>query len=100
MAQKLVRYQRTGDFHFATFSCYRRRPYLDSPAARHLFERSLEAMRIRYEFCVFGYVVIPKHVHLLVSEPKRAILAKAIQALKLSVSVQCHERPFLAGSLL
>ena len=51
-------------------------------------------MRIRYEFCVFGYVVMPEHVHLLVSEPKWATLAKAIQALKLSVSVQRHERPF------
>jgi putative transposase len=94
MTQKLVRYQSTGDFHFVTFSCYRRRAYLDSPVARHLFEYSLEGMRIRYEFCVFGYVVVPEHVHLLVSEPKRAILAKAIQALKLSVSVQRHERPF------
>ena len=51
-------------------------------------------MRIRYEVCVFGYVVMPEHVHLLVSEPKWATLAKAIQALKLSVSVQGHERPF------
>jgi putative transposase len=37
---------------------------------------------------------MPEHVHLLVSEPKRAILAKAIQALKLSVAVQRCERPF------
>jgi putative transposase len=94
MTQKLVRYQNTGDFHFLTFSCYRRQPYLDSPAARRLFEHSLETMRIRYEFCVFGYVVMPEHVHLLVSEPKLAILAKAIQALKLSVAVQHRERPF------
>jgi putative transposase len=34
------------------------------------------------------------HVHLLVSEPKEASLSKAIQALKLSVSVQSQERPF------
>jgi len=93
MTQKLVRYQSTGDFHFVTFSCYRRQPYLDSLFARHLFERSLETIRVRYDFCVFGYVVMPEHVHLLVSEPKRAILAKAIQALKLSVAVQSRERP-------
>jgi hypothetical protein len=29
---------------------------------------------------------MPEHVHLLVSEPKKALLSKAIQALKLSVS--------------
>ena len=51
-------------------------------------------MRLRYEFFVAGYVVMPEHVHLLVSEPRRALLAKALQALKLSVAVQSRERPF------
>jgi putative transposase len=51
-------------------------------------------MRKRYSFVVCGYVVMPEHVHLLVSEPKKALLSKAIQALKLSVSVQSRERPF------
>jgi putative transposase len=51
-------------------------------------------MRRRYEFVVCGYVVMPEHVHLLVSELKKALLSKAIQALKLSVSVQSRERPF------
>jgi putative transposase len=51
-------------------------------------------MRIRYDFVVCGYVVMPEHVHLLVSEAKKALLSKAIQALKLSVSVQSVERPF------
>ena len=37
---------------------------------------------------------MPEHVHLLVSEPRRVLLAKAWQALKLSVSVQRSERPF------
>ena len=51
-------------------------------------------MRVRYDFVVAGYVVMPEHVHLLVSEPKRAALSKALQALKLSVSVQSKQRPF------
>jgi putative transposase len=42
----------------------------------------------RYNFLVHGYVVMPEHVHLLVSEPKETILAKGIQALELSVSVK------------
>jgi len=63
-------------------------------SARELFERSLEVIRLRYDFVACGYVVMPEHVHLLVSEPKKALLSKAIQALKLSVSVQSRERPF------
>jgi putative transposase len=74
MTKGLVRYQQTGDFHFVTFSCYGRLPHLGSDPARSLFERSLEAIRARYDFAVIGYVVMPEHVHLLVSEPKRAIL--------------------------
>jgi putative transposase len=49
---------------------------------------------VRYDFHVFGYVVKPEHVHLLVTEPKRCLLSEAIQALKLSVAVQSRERPF------
>jgi putative transposase len=94
MTQGLIRYQNSGDFHFVTFSCYRRQQYLGIPSVRSLFERSLETMRKRYNFFVFGYVVMPEHVHLLVSEPEKAVLSKAIQALKLSVAVQRPERPF------
>ncbi len=37
---------------------------------------------------------MPEHVHVLLSEPKMALLARAILALKLSVAVQRRERPF------
>jgi putative transposase len=92
--KSLVRYQEAGDLHFVTFSCYRRQQHLGSAAVRELFERSLETMRVRYDFFVSGYVVMPEHVHLLVGEPKRGPLAKALQAVKLSVAVQRSERPF------
>jgi putative transposase len=94
MPKGLVRYQQCGCFHFITFGCYHRSPHLGTPAARELFERSLETMRIRYSFVVCGYVVMPDHVHLLLGEPEKSLLSKAIQALKLSVSVQSTERPF------
>ncbi len=94
MPKSLVRYQKTGDLHFVTFSCYRRRPYLCHAHTRDLFERSLDAMRIRYDFSIRGYVVMPEHVHLLVTEPKKCPLSKAVQALKISVAVQRDERPF------
>jgi putative transposase len=94
MPTGLVRYQHTGHFHFLTFSCHRRQPFFRSAKGRSLFERSLETMRIRYDFVVSGYVVMPEHVHLLVSEPRATVLSTAIQALKLSVSVQSRQRPF------
>ena len=94
MNGKRIRHQQTGEFHFLTFSCYSRRAYLSPPAAMELFEDALERVRLRYLFAVAGYVVMPEHVHLLVNEPRRALLSRAIQALKLSVSMRSRERPF------
>ncbi len=43
-------------------------------------------MRRCYALRVYGYVVMPEHVHLLVSEPLRKTLAVALQSLKQGVS--------------
>ena len=94
MPSRLVRFQQTGDIHFLTFSCHARLPYLATAPARELFERAREQMRKRYVFHVFGYVVMPEHVHLMVSEPTRGLLDRAIQALKTSISKQSAQRPF------
>jgi len=94
MPLHLKRYQQEGDDHFVTFSCDGRRPHLKSAASRDIFLSSLETTRKRYEFEVLGYVVMPEHVHLLLSEPKEKLLSIALQALKLSVSKRLTERPF------
>ena len=90
----LHRYQQTRDLHFVTFSCYRRQPLLEPASAKRLFEQALEQARRHYRFCVAGYLVMPEHVHLLVSEPECAPLARALQALKQSVA-----RRLIAGRL-
>jgi len=68
--------------HFITFSCYRRRQYLDSPKSKDTFLHILEQTRQKYQFEVDGYVVMPEHVHLLLGEPKIGNLSKVILALK------------------
>jgi REP element-mobilizing transposase RayT len=78
---KLVRYQ-CGCFHFVTFSCYRRQALLGTATAYGVFERELEAVRVRYGFVVAGYVPMPEHVHLPVGEPSRSSLSIALQVLK------------------
>lgn len=83
---KLVRYQQSGCFHFLTFSCYRRQSLLSRQGAYGVFERELEAVRLRYGFVVAGYVLMPEHVHLLVGEPGRSSLSAAIQVLKQQTS--------------
>jgi putative transposase len=72
--------------HFITFSCYRRQQELGLSHARDVFETDFERVRCWYGMYVYGYVVMPEHVHLLVSEPERAKLSVAIQMLKQVVS--------------
>ncbi|MDX6459111.1 MAG: REP-associated tyrosine transposase [Acidobacteriaceae bacterium] len=90
----LKRYQDVGDLHFTTFSCFRRLGYLRAPVDRDLFEDGLERVRRRYEFEVVGYVIMPEHVRLLVSEPRTNSLATALQALKLSVARRSERGQF------
>ncbi len=94
VTQGLTRYQQAGDLHFVTFSCYQQRPYLETPAARSLFEDALERIRKQHSFSVFGYVVMPEHVHLLLSEPPCHSLASSLKSLKLSVTLRTKQRPF------
>lgn len=86
MPKGLIRYQKGGVFHFLTFSCYRRQPLLYISAGYRIFEVELEAVRRRYEFVVAGYVLMPEHVHLLVSEPRISSLSVALQVLKQETS--------------
>lgn len=88
MPWSLKRFQQSRQLHFVTFSCYRRRPLLDTGSKRELFERALERTRRSYGFFVTGYAVMPEHVHFLASEPERGVLSTAIQAMKQSVARQ------------
>jgi len=83
MTEGLHRFYGGSDLHFLTFSCYRRRPLFRNEVYCDLFLKILERVRRRYRLVVLGYVVMPEHVHLLVSEPQRETLSTAVQALKL-----------------
>ncbi|MGA8491022.1 MAG: transposase [Terriglobales bacterium] len=94
----LTRYQQTGDIHFITFSCYRRAPLLGSRLARDTFVVTLEKVRRWYGFYLIGFVVMPEHVHLLLSEPERGNLAVVLQMLKQIVSQKLNEREEKRGA--
>jgi putative transposase len=92
MGAKLVRHYGRGHLHFITFSCYRRLRLLNSVRARNLFVNILGEVRDRYGFSLVGYVVMPEHVHLLISEPVRGTPSTVIQVLKQRVSRKLRRR--------
>jgi putative transposase len=91
MPSRLKRYQEEGQLHYVTFTCYHRIRYLNSVSARDVFEQTLERVRRWYGLYIFGYVVMPEHVHLLLSEPDRSSLAVALQMLKQISSRKLHK---------
>jgi putative transposase len=68
--------------HFITCSCYRRLPFLGTASARDRFLAILEQTRQRYRFVVVGYVVMPEHIHLLITEPEVGTPSTVMQVLK------------------
>src|SRR6266705_1645310 len=92
MPKGLKRYYGHGHLHFLTFSCYRRLPLLNTPRARNLFVQTLGKIRERYQFLLVGYVVMPNHVHLLISEPKKDTPSVVLKVLKQRVSRDLRKR--------
>jgi putative transposase len=86
MAHKLIRRYGRGHLHFITFTCYRRLPLLRSIRARNAFVQILGETRDRYGFSLVGYVVMPEHIHLLISEPTKGTPSTVVQVLKQRVS--------------
>jgi len=92
MPKGLRRFHRGGDSHFITCSCYQRKAFLGSARRRDLFIAILEQVRKRYNFVVWGYVVMPEHFHLLVTEPRSGSISLAMQVLKQRVSLTCRSK--------
>ncbi len=82
MPQGLKRYYGAGHLHFITCSCYQRRAWLGTSRRRDLFLRLLEETRQKYRFVVLGYVIMPEHFHLLISEPQVGDPSKVMQVVK------------------
>lgn len=68
--------------HFITCSCYRRLPLFASVRAKNLFVKILGEVRDRFGFALVGYVVMPNHIHLLISEPAKGTPSTVMQALR------------------
>ena len=92
MPDGLKRLHHSGQSHFLTFSCYHRLPLLAQMQMQDTFLLALEQTRRRFQMRVYGYVVMPEHVHLLLSEPDGKMLSNAVQLLKSKVSIQARKQ--------
>src|SRR5271170_2240851 len=86
MPKDLKRFHQSEQSHFITFSCYHRRPLFQTDESKTIFEIALDRIRQKFNLRVYAYVVMPEHVHLLLSEPEQGLLAEALKSLKQGVS--------------
>ena len=78
----LTRFHYSGQSHFVTFCCYHRRRLFTTDASQRIFESALERVRRSFRLQVYGYVVMPEHVHLLLSEPQQDTFKNKTATLK------------------
>jgi putative transposase len=92
MTKNLKRYYGKRDLHFLTCTCYRRMAFFGSARSKGVFAKMLGEVRDRYGFSLVGYVVMPNHIHLLLSEPACGTPSTVMQVLKQRVSRRLRGR--------
>ena len=92
MPTRLKRYYGRKEIHYITCSCYHRRHYLGTPQARDVFCEVLEEVRRKFDGTVVGYVVMPEHFHILLTEPVLGDISGIMQILKQRVSRRLNGR--------
>jgi REP element-mobilizing transposase RayT len=88
----LKRYQQTRQSHFVTFCCYHRRRLVVTDVSPRTFEAALERVRRSFNLRVYAYVIMPEHVHRLLSEPERGLLADALKSSRTGQRESANER--------
>jgi len=62
---RLRHYDDLGTARFVTFCCFRMQPSLKGSTTIRLLLRHLDEARHKHRFRLWGYVVMPEHVHLV-----------------------------------
>ncbi|HUS47631.1 MAG TPA: hypothetical protein VM098_05900 [Phycisphaerae bacterium] len=76
------RYDIPWQAHALTFSCFRRQPFFSGQFAPGWFLESLDAARTAEPFDLWGFVIMPEHVHLLVLPGDSSRIARILWRIK------------------
>jgi putative transposase len=79
---KLRHYDHLGSARFVTFTCHRRQPFLALPSARDIVLEHLERLRGLSKVKIFGYVIMPEHVHFVLLPPNDQQLGRLLGLFK------------------
>lgn len=71
-----------GHLHLVTCECHRKQPKLGVEKHREVFVRLLEEVRVKFRFAIVGYIVMPTHFHLLMTEPAVDTVANSVETIQ------------------
>ena len=76
------RYLEADQCYFITTSTYRRRPLFADPRLCRILECNLKFYRDRMKFGLHGYVIMPDHMHLLITPRQPATISDIMRNFK------------------
>jgi putative transposase len=69
-----------GELHFVTFSTYQKRQFLAPARTRSIVSETLQTCLETHRAFCHGFVVMPNHVHAILSVAPKATIASFLQA--------------------
>ena len=79
---KLNHYDNLGTARFVTFSCFQKREYFKNIESKMIFLKCLKDFRKNVSIKIYGYVIMPDHIHLVLHPPNGLKLGVLIGQLK------------------
>ena len=84
--KRCKRYDDNGQAHCLTFSCYHRRPFLLRQRSCQWVLDALKQGRIKELYELWGYVIMPEHVHVVLLPGQYVTIRRILSAIKLPVA--------------
>lgn len=79
------RFNIPGHAHEITFSCFKRKPFLDADTPKLYLVDSINSARLNHNFEVWSYVIMPEHIHILIFPKERIYsISGILRSIKLS----------------
>jgi len=86
------RIEQPGHARLLTFSCYRRLNLLGHPGIRDAFVKQMMACQLKFHFKMFGWFVMPNHVHLLLMPDTGCTVQTILRSIKGPLAKQALSR--------
>ncbi|HUS91135.1 MAG TPA: transposase [Phycisphaerae bacterium] len=84
--KRCKRWDEYGSAHFLTFSCFRRQAFLRRHRTCHWVVDAIDAARAKRPFELWGFVIMPDHVHILLLPHQGVRISRILEAIKTPVA--------------